>query len=151
MRRANIAEAVTEGDPKDPPGYEARVARLGPAIGAAQMGASVYDLDPGTSICPYHYEHPDEEWLLVWAGTPTLRDPEGEHVLAPGDVVCFPPGPEGAHKVTNRTDRPVRVVMLSTKSPAAVAVYPDSGKVGVWPLGEQFRLDGAVDYWDGEA
>ena len=27
------------------------------------------------------------------AGRPTLRDPDGEHELAPGDLVCFPEGP----------------------------------------------------------
>ena len=147
---ANIEHAATEGDPADPPGYQARMARLGPVIGAAQLGASVYDLDPGNSVCPYHYEHPEEEWLLVWAGKPTLRDPDGEHELEPGDLVCFPTGPDGAHKVTNRTDEPVRIVMFSTKATTAMAVYPDSNKVGIWPLGKLFRIDDAVDYWDGE-
>ena len=32
-----------------------------------------------------------------------------------------------------------------------MAVYPDSSKVGFWPPGKLFRLDDAVDYWDGEA
>ena len=40
--------------------------------------------------------------------------------------------------------------MLSTKAKTAVVVYPDSGKVGVWPLGKLFRLADEVDYWDGE-
>ena len=56
----------------------------------------MYDLDPGESVCPYHYEHPEEEWLLVLAGRPTLRDPDGEHELAEGDLVCFLEGPDGA-------------------------------------------------------
>jgi uncharacterized cupin superfamily protein len=147
---ANIPAAATEGDATDPVGYQARMARLGPVIGALQLGASVYDLDPGNSVCPYHYEHPEEEWLLVWAGTPTLRDPDGEHALAPGDLVCFPEGPDGAHKVTNRSEGPVRIIIFSTKAKTAMAVYPDSNKVLVWPLGKIFRIDDAVDYWDGE-
>jgi uncharacterized cupin superfamily protein len=147
---ANIHDAVTAGDPGDPPGYRSRGLRLGPIVGAEQLGASVYDLDPGDSVCPYHYEHPEEEWLLVWTGSPTLRDPDGEHELSPGDLVCFLEGPDGAHKVTNRTDEPVRIVMFSTKAKTAMAVYPDSNKVGVWPLGKLFRIDDAVDYWDGE-
>ena len=67
-----------------------------------------------------------------------------------GRRICFLEGPEGAHKVTNRTQEPVRILMLSTKAKTAVAVYPDSNKVGVWPLGKLFRIDDAVDYWDGE-
>jgi uncharacterized cupin superfamily protein len=148
--RVNLFEVAVEGDGADPAGYRARMARFGPVIGAEQLGGSVYELDPGESVCPYHYEHPEEEWLLVLTGRPTLRDPDGEHVLAEGDLVCFPEGPDGAHKVTNRTEEPARILMLSTKARTAVAVYPDSGKVGVWPLGKLFRLADAVDYWDGE-
>jgi uncharacterized cupin superfamily protein len=148
---ANLYDLTAEGDETDPAGYRARMARFGPTIGAEQLGGSVYELDAGESVCPYHYEYPEEEWLLVLAGRPTLRDPEGEHELEPGDLVCFPEGPDGAHKVTNRTDELVRILMLSTKHETAVAVYPDSGKVGVWPLGKLFRLADAVDYYDGEA
>ena len=53
-------------------------------------------------------------------------------MLDPGDTVCFPAGPEGAHKVTNRNPERALVAMLSTKAKTAVAVYPDSDKVGVW-------------------
>ncbi len=146
----NLYDVVAESDPDDPPGYRARMARFGPTIGAEQLGGSVYELEPGESVCPYHYEHPEEEWLLVLEGRPTLRDPDGEHELEPGDLVCFLEGPEGAHKVTNRFDAPVRILMLSTKATTSVAVYPDSGKVGVWPPGKLFRLGDAVDYWVGE-
>lgn len=141
---------MAEGDPADPPGYRGRMARFGQALGAVQLGGSVYELDPGESVCPYHYEHPEEEWLLVLEGTPTLRDPDGEHELSEGDLVCFLEGPEGAHKVTNRSSEQVRILMVSTKTDTAVAVYPDSGKVGVWPLKKFFRLEDAVDYYDGE-
>jgi uncharacterized cupin superfamily protein len=146
----NLFSVEAEADPADPPGYRSRMARFGPAIGAEQLGGSVYELDPGESVCPYHYEHPEEEWLLVLEGRPTLRDPDGEHELAEGDLVCFLEGPEGAHKVTNRSEATVRILMLSTKATTSVAVYPDSGKVGVWPPGKLFRLEDAVDYWVGE-
>ncbi len=122
-------------------------------IGAEQMGASVYELDPGQSICPYHYEGVEEEWLLVLSGTPTLRDPGGEHALSEGDVVCFVDGPDGAHKVTNRSDQMARVLMVSTipRKGVSICVYPDSDKVGVYPPGKRLRMSGDLDYWDGEA
>jgi uncharacterized cupin superfamily protein len=90
------------------------------------------------------------------SGRPTLRAPDGEHELESGDVVCFPEGPEGAHQVRNATAEPVRIVVLSTKTSPAVAVYPDSDKLGLWLTGEAeqdsviVRRDSAVDYWDGE-
>jgi uncharacterized cupin superfamily protein len=152
LRRFNVFEAATEGDPSRPEGYRMRRASFGAAIGARKMGATVYELDPGNSICPYHYENTEEEWLLVLTGTPTLRTPEGEHELAAGDVVAFVEGPDGAHKVTNNSADPVRVVMLSTipESDISICVYPDSEKVGVYPPGKSFRFSDAVSYWEGE-
>ncbi|MGA9860019.1 MAG: cupin domain-containing protein [Solirubrobacteraceae bacterium] len=99
---------------------------------------------------PYHYHHGAEEWLYVVAGTPTLRDPDGERLLAPGDLVCFPSGPSGAHAVRG----PGRVVMFSAGgSGASISVYPDSDKLGVRPPGGgedrlNFRRRDAVDYWE---
>jgi uncharacterized cupin superfamily protein len=145
--------AVEEGEPAPPPGYRCRWAGFRQSIGAERLGGSVYELDPGESTCPYHYEGVEEEWLLVLTGTPSLRDPEGEHELAPGDLVCFTPGPDGGHKLTNRSDASSRVVMLSTMPPneVSICVYPDSDKVGVWPWpAKRLRLAGAVDYWYGE-
>lgn len=150
----NLIDTPRASDEDDPRGYEVPYARLGPLIGAASLGMTVYELNEGNSICPYHWETPDEEWLIVLEGSPTLRDPEGEHELAPGDVVCFPPGPEGAHKVTNNADGRALVAMLSTKAKTSVAVYPDSDKVGVFSSDGETRLllprSAAVDYWQGE-
>ena len=149
----NLYDVAVEGDPALPQGYRCRTARLRPALGAERLGGSVYELDPGDSVCPYHYEGVEEEWLIVLTGTPTLRDPEGEHGLAPGDVVCFRPGPEGAHKVTNRSEAAVRILMLSTipQPDVSICVYPDSDKVGVWPWpGRRLRVTEDLDYWDGE-
>jgi uncharacterized cupin superfamily protein len=149
----NVYDVAVEGDPGRPQGFRNRVARLGPSIGADRLGGSVYEVDPGDSMWPYHYEGVEEEWLIVLTGTPTLRDPDGEHELAPGDAVCFRLGPEGAHKVINRSDAVVRVLMLSTvpKPDLSISVYPDSDKVGVWPWpGKRLRMSAAVEYWDGE-
>lgn len=150
----NLFTAEVGHDADDPAGYESGYVRLGPLIGAARMGATIYDLGPGQSNCPYHYEYGCEEWLLVVEGRPTIRHPKGEDELGPGDLVCFPEGAEGAHKVTNRTEDAVRVMILSTKGDPAVAVYPDSDKIGVWTGNEadkvMVRRESDVDYWDRE-
>ena len=146
----NAFGVAAEVDPEDPPGYRARAVRVGPLLEAEMLGASVYELDPGESICPYHYEWGNEEWLLVLLGRPALRHPGGEETVDPGDLICVPEGPEGAHKLTNRTEETVRLIIFSTMHEPATAVYPDSGKIGVWPPGKFFREADAVDYWDGE-
>jgi uncharacterized cupin superfamily protein len=102
------------------------------AAGSTETAMFIYDLEPGQSSCPYHYEY-EEEWLLVIDGTLVVRIPDGERTLERGDLVRFPSGPTGAHKVMNRSESPARMLMLSSARTPAVSVYPDSDKVGVWP------------------
>jgi uncharacterized cupin superfamily protein len=150
MNAANLFGVELSLDEGDPDGYHTAYARVGPLVGGSRLGLSVYELPPGQSICPYHWEAGDEEWLVVLGGRPTLRTPTGERELEPWDAVCFPAGADGAHKVTTRGGEAARVAMLSTKNDPGIAVYPDSNKVGAWPPGKLFRIDDAVDYWDGE-
>jgi uncharacterized cupin superfamily protein len=146
---ANLFDIETARDGDDPAGYETAYARIGPLVGGAALGASVYVLAEGQAVCPYHYES-EEEWLLVLEGRIEVRTPEGEEELETGDLVCFPAGPEGAHKTTNRRAEPARIVIFSTRNSPSYAVYPDSDKIGIWPPGKLFRLGDAVDYWEGE-
>ena len=145
-------ETETEQDANEAPGYECGTVRVGAQIGAARLGMSVIDLPTGQAICPYHFEWTDEEWLIVLTGRPTLRTPEGERVLEPGDTVCFPVGPAGAHHVRNHGEELSRVAMLSTKNDVGIAEYPDSDKVGVWADATHYMLRRSehLDYWDGE-
>jgi uncharacterized cupin superfamily protein len=126
---------------------------VGQVLGSSALMMFVYDLDPGSSSTPYHYEY-EEEWLLVVDGTLVLRAPDGEHTLQRGDLVRFPPGPEGAHKVMNRSDAPARTQMFSSSRVPAVSVYPDSDKIGVWSGNEPdeliFKRASAVPWSDGE-
>jgi uncharacterized cupin superfamily protein len=92
------------------------------------LGATVYELDPGTWAI-YHAHHGSEEVLLVLRGRPTLRTPEGERQVGPGDVVSFKPGPEGAHGLRNDTDEPARYVVAGTRVSPEVVDYPDLKQV----------------------
>lgn len=154
MRRINIAAPDFEYDPEDPDGFRAGMARLGEALGAKESGISVYELAPGQAVCPYHYEVGEEEWLLVLAGNPTLRHPDGSEALEPWDVVCFPRGPEGAHSIRNETERSARVLMFSTVAVPTATVYPDSDKVGIWTGDPEtdvlVKRESAVGYYEGE-
>jgi uncharacterized cupin superfamily protein len=155
VKRFNLHAAQTKVFGDEPAGYRSKANRFGKEIGASTIGGTIYDMEPGESVCPYHFEYGDEEWLIVLTGTPTVRHPEGETQLEPGDTVCFPRGPEGAHKVSNASDAPgvSRVLMVSTLNEPSVAIYPDSDKLGVF-VGD-YRLlvkrDSGVDYFDGEA
>jgi len=123
------------------------------ALGSTATQMFVYDLEPGSSSSPYHYEY-EEEWLLVVEGTVAVRAPDGEHTLTRGDIVCFAAGAAGAHKVMNRSDAPARTLLFSNARTPAVSVYPDSDKIGVWSGDESddliFRRGTAVPWSDGE-
>ena len=89
-----------------------------------QLGATVYELDPGNFVV-YHFHHGWEELLVVVRGTMTLRTPEGEREVVEGEVVHFPVGPDGAHAFYNRGDAPVRYLMASSHQLPEVVEYPD--------------------------
>src|SRR3954452_18282449 len=132
MHRVNIADPDFEYDADDIGGFRSGLFRPGPRLGARHTGASVYDVPPGQSVCPYHYEYAEEEWLLVVAGRPLLRTPEGGERLEPSDLVFFPIGREGAHEIRNDGSETVRVLMWSNVVTPSATAYPDSDKIGIW-------------------
>jgi uncharacterized cupin superfamily protein len=151
---ANVFEDEFEFDETDPEGFRAAMARVGKSAGGEELAVKAFALPPGQSVCPYHYEYV-EEWLLVLEGEVVLRTPDGEQRLGRGDLVCFAPGVAGAHKVSNGSEQSARVLMFSSAHEPAVAVYPDSDKIGVWPGNDADRVmlrraHGEVDYYDGE-
>jgi uncharacterized cupin superfamily protein len=130
----------------DEAGFRHVATSVGPRLGAQRIGAGVYRAEAGSPIWPYHYHHGVEEWLYVLAGAPVLREPAGERILTPGDLVCFPSGAVGSHTVKG----PGRFVIFATGHQAEphMSVYPDSDKVG-GPEGMLLRSS-AVNYWHGE-
>jgi uncharacterized cupin superfamily protein len=88
----NAATVEAAADTGTPPGFRTRYRQLGVLLGGELLGGTVYELDPGERDGPYRYEIGNEECLLVLAGTPTVRHPEGREVLAVGDMVVFPEG-----------------------------------------------------------
>ena len=141
-------------DGDEPDGYLAGAAGVGAAAGGEALAVKVFELPAGQSVCPYHYEY-EEEWLVVLVGSVSVRTPDGEKKLTRGEIVCFPAGPQGAHKVANHDEALARIMMFSSARKPSVAVYPDSDKIGVWPGNpcDEVMLrrgDGAVGYWDGE-
>ena len=128
-------------------------------LGGRELALGLYELLPGQTQCPYHFHYGNHEALVVLAGAPTLRTPDGERVLGAGDVEYFPAGPDGAHQVVNRTGDPVRYFVLARHVDPEIVEQVDSGKLlamsrtrarGGRPLFSVHRVDETVDYFDGE-
>jgi uncharacterized cupin superfamily protein len=107
-------------------------ARLLERPSGTRLVSAVWELDPGGSSGPYHVHHATEELLLVLDGSPTLRTPKGERELARGEVVHFPVGADGAHQVLNRSDAPVRYLMVAAHTGADAIEYVDERQVVVY-------------------
>jgi uncharacterized cupin superfamily protein len=142
---------------RDHPGFRARRARVGQQVGAERLGASLWEVPAGGAAYPYHLHLGEEELVVVLAGRPSLRSPEGWRELDEGEVVSFPRGEAGAHQLVNRTAETVRFLAISTNGEPDIVLYPDSGKVAAaerTPSGggfrKLFRLEDEVDYYDGE-
>jgi uncharacterized cupin superfamily protein len=158
--RPNVLAAASYSE-EDPPSYRggevlSGESGVGDAAGGRQLNVRAFELPAGVSLCPYHYEYV-EEWLLLLEGGLDLRTPAGSERLEAGALVCFPAGPDGAHKVTTPDDaaRPSRFVMFSDSAEPYVSVYPDSDKIAVGVPGGVDNIfirrpEGPVGYYDGE-
>jgi uncharacterized cupin superfamily protein len=89
----------------------------------------VFELQPGASTFPLHAHHANEELLVVLAGRPTLRTIDGERELEQGEIVSFPTGRDGAHRLDNRADDAARVLVVSTMVGPDVVEHIESEKV----------------------
>lgn len=158
MTPANVFEPEFDAE-QDRPGFTWRRARIGRQAGAEHLGASLFELPPGQAAFPLHFHVGNEELLIVFTGVPTLRTAEAERELAEGELVSFPRGESGAHQILNRSDGPVRFLIVSEMNAPELVVYPDSAKINARDTppggrppahGGSFFVSDAVDYFAGE-
>lgn len=128
MGEASINDLRWDMDDAGPPWF-GRVMRLGARACAREIGVSLYEMDPGGALAPYHLHHGNEELMVVLSGDPLLRTPSGSRRLVPGATVAFPRGSRGAHRVSNPGTQPARVLIFSTMHFPDVAEHPDTGTV----------------------
>ena len=137
----NVLEPRWDLEAADSP-LRGRVMFVREQAGSRELGAALYELGPGGAVSPYHVHHGNEEMLIVLAGTPALRTPDGTRRLRPGAVVSFPRGAEGAHRISNPGDEVARVLLISTMHSPDVAEHVDTGTVmaSAGPDGEDWTF-----------
>jgi len=142
-------EHFTKGDK-----FECRAARIGPLVGAQDLGYSYDVVPPGKRSCPFHSHRAEEEMFFVVKGEGLLRYGDETRKIRAGDVICCPVGgPETAHQIVNDSNADLAYLSISTNMPAEICEYPDSKKVGVFAKGirHMTRADAHLDYWTDEA
>ena len=114
---------------------------------------SIYEIPPQKSAYPYHFHHNNEETFYIISGEGVLRTPDGERKVGAGELLFFPAGAEGAHKLTNSSKTENLVYIdFDVVYDVDVTVYPDSDKIGIWGMGinKVYPKSADVDYYDGE-
>lgn len=129
-------------------------ARIGPLLGAVDLGYSYDVVPPGKRGCPFHSHRAEEEMFFIVRGSGILRYGQESRRIRAGDVICCPVGgPETAHQIINDSDAELAYLSVSTRMPAEVCEYPDSGKVGSYGGGlrHMTRYEHNLDYWTDES
>jgi uncharacterized cupin superfamily protein len=156
QRVVNVDELDLEHGSKGA-AFEWTSARIGPKLGAKDLGYSYDVIPPGKRGCPFHSHHAEEEMFFVVRGRGLLRYGAETRAIRAGDFICCPTGgPDTAHQIVNDSDAELAYISVSTMAPAEVCEYPDSGKVGSFGGKGDSRLrhmteaTASVDYWKGE-
>ena len=97
--------------------FETRGVRIGPLLGAKDLGYSYDVVPPGKRSCPFHSHRGEEEMFFILRGSGTLRYGTETRRIRAGDVICCPiGGPETAHQIVNDSDAPLAYLSISVQS-----------------------------------
>ncbi len=152
IKQAKI-ESIPASHKCEKEGYEYFRRKFVPFGEADNTLVSVYEIPPGKSAYPYHFHHKNEETFYILSGCGILKTPEGERRVSAGELLFFPAGPEGAHKLTNCSETEILVYLdFGVVHEIDIAEYPDSDKIGIWGKGINriYPKSSDVDYYNGE-
>ena len=116
--------------------FQAKLGRMGPALGARKLGAMLTILEPGKRAFPFHKHHAIEEMFYILEGTGEYRYGDDAHPIKPGDLLSAPVG-EGtkAHQVVNTGEATLKFLAFSTMDEVDIVEYPDSDKFRAYSAG----------------
>ena len=157
QRVVNVDELQLEHGTKGTK-FEWRGTRIGPKLGAKDLGYSYDVLPPGKAGCPFHSHHAEEEMFFIVKGAGTLRYGDETRPVRAGDFICCPTGgPDTAHQLVNTSKEDLAYISVSTMMVAEICEYPDSKKIGAFGganpkarLRHMTPADGGIDYWKDE-
>lgn len=142
--------------------FEARIAFVGPRIGAQKLGYNITVVPPGKRAFPLHNHRVNEEMFFVLEGTGEVRIGDARHPIKQGDIIACPPGgTESAHQIVNTGSGELRYLSVSSRESPEVVDYPETGRFGMLVRetgadGKESvtrfvgRLDASLPYWQGE-
>ncbi|MEX0281456.1 MAG: cupin domain-containing protein [Arenibacterium sp.] len=103
------------------------VLRLSDAGELTQFGAVVETLWPGGKSSKAHWHLNEDEMVYMLEGEAILVEGENESRLMAGEAACFKAGVEIGHHLENRTNDPIRYLVIGTRSNDELVTYTRDG------------------------
>lgn len=99
---------------------------------ANQCHIAFVEVGPKQMSFSYHYHETDEEVFYIISGEGCIRTPDGDIHVKAGDAITFPPGPSGAHSISNPSlDQKLVYIDFDTHNLPEITHFPDTGRVEV--------------------
>lgn len=103
--------------------------RFSDSGGLTQFGAAVEILAPGASSSHAHWHAEEDEMIYMLDGEAVLLEGERETPMTPGMAATFAAGVEIGHRLENRSDAPVRYLVIGTRALRDRVHYPGHDRV----------------------
>ena len=130
--------------------FECNAVRIGPLLGAKELGYSYDVVPPGKRSCPFHSHRGEEEMFLILKGHGTLRYGDETRKIRAGDVICCPTGgPETAHQIVNDSERRSRLSVRQHHVASGGLRVPrfEEDRAFGGGVRHMTHADDGVDYW----
>ncbi|MGW8394182.1 cupin domain-containing protein [Pseudoduganella sp. HUAS MS19] len=124
-----IAQRQVETVETSMPGVVNREEWISEPGGLTQFGVFIHLLMPGTRSSIKHWHLSEDELMYVLDGEVTVVEGSVESTLGPGDAATFPLGSPVGHYLLNRSQSPVRCMIVGTRAPTDRITYPDHDRV----------------------
>ncbi|HAK52995.1 MAG TPA: transcriptional regulator [Gammaproteobacteria bacterium] len=127
MKALDVSEITGSSYPSpfDEPCAERSNKGLSHVFGLKDFGVNLTTLPPGTWSSQRHWHSEEDEFIYVLEGSPTLITDEGEQDLEPGDIAGFPASHANGHHLVNRSESPVKFLVVGGRKADDDAFYPD--------------------------
>ncbi len=98
---------------------------LGHATGTRKIYANIDRIAPGKVSCKYHSHSEQEEFLMILAGSGTLRYDGKEYAVTAGDCIAKPAHSNIPHQFINTGTDTLEILDVGTQQHNDIVHYPD--------------------------
>ena len=135
-------------------GYEYKKYEITKRSDFSQTYICFYEIMPKSAAYPKHYHSYNTECFYIISGFGVVETKDSNLEVKSGDIIVFPPGEEGTHKLVNKSDKEklIYIDFDTTNSPDIIH-YVDSDKIGIIEHNISstfYRNKDNVDYFEGE-